>query len=303
MAILEVETTSAQTESSQSAVSWGAILAGAAAAMAVTLVMALLGSGLGLAVVSPWGSSASATTFAVSTVIWLVIMQWVASAFGGYITGRLRTKWTGLHTDEVFFRDTVHGFIAWCVATLLVAVLLSSAIGAVVSQGVQTTTSLVSGAAQGAAQGATQSAGSSNADPTGYFVDLMFRPNAGQAAPPPQGDAAATRSEVTRILIQDAAAGEFPAADKAYLAQMVASRTGLPQADAEKRVNDVLAQIDALKVKAKEAADTARKAALTTALLTVVSLLVGAFIAAVAAAYAGRLRDDNEVVVDIRRQA
>ncbi|WP_018183902.1 hypothetical protein [Kaistia granuli] len=298
MALIEVETTSATSEASQSAVSWSAILAGAAAAMAVTLVMALLGSGLGLSVVSPWsGSGASATTFAVSTVIWLVVMQWVASAFGGYITGRLRTKWTGLHTDEVFFRDTAHGFLAWCVATILVAALLSSAIGAVVSQGVQTTTSLVSGAAQGAAQGATQSSTSGAADPTGYFVDWMFRPTAGAtAAPAPQGDSAAVRSEVTRILIQDTAAGEFPADDKAYLAQTIASRTGIPQADAEKRVNDVLAQIEALKVKAKEAADTARKAALTMSLLTVVSLLVGAFIAAVAAAYAGRLRDDDEVV-------
>jgi hypothetical protein len=304
MAIIEVETTEAVPEASQSAVSWGAILAGAAAAMAVTLVMALLGSGLGLAVVSPWGDSASATTFAVSTVIWLVVMQWVASAFGGYITGRLRTKWTGLHTDEVFFRDTAHGFLAWCIATILVAVLLSSAVSSVVSQGVQSATTLASGAAQGAAQGATQSAGTSNADPTGYFVDLMFRPTPGAATPATpataQDDGAAMRSEVTRILVQDTASGEFPAADKAYLAQLVASRTGIPQADAEKRVDEVLAQIEAAKTKVKEAADTARKAALTTALLTVVSLLVGAFIASVAAAYAGRLRDDDDTIITAR---
>lgn len=297
MAIIEVESSSIAPESSQSAVSWSAILAGAAAAMAVTLVMAILGSGLGLAVVSPWsGSGASATTFAVSTVIWLVIMQWVASGFGGYITGRLRTKWVGLHTDEVFFRDTAHGFIAWCVGTILVAALLSSTLAAVVSGGVQATTSVISGAAQGAAQGASSNA----TDPTGYFVDLMFRP-ADQAAPAqPQGDSAAVRSEVTRILVQDAAAGEFPAADKTYLAQVVASQTGLPQAEAEKRVNDVMGQIDAIKVKAKEAADAARKAGLTMSLLTVVSLLVGAFIAAASAAYAGRLRDDDERL-EIRR--
>jgi len=297
MAIIEVETSQGAPEASQSAVSWGAILAGAAAAMAVTLVMALLGSGLGLAVASPWGSGASVTTFAVSTVIWLVIMQWVASAFGGYITGRLRTQWTGLHNDEVFFRDTAHGFLAWCIATILVAALLSSAVGAVVSQGVQSATTLVSGAAQGAAQGATQSATGSDADPTGYFVDLMFRPTPGTPAPAgAQDDGAAVRSEVTRILIQDTAAGEFPAADKAYLAQLVANRTGIPQAEAETRVNEVLAQIEAAKTKVKEAADTARKAGLTTALLTVVSLLVGAFIASVAAAYAGTLRDDETVL-------
>jgi len=298
MAIIEVESTVPAPESSQSAVSWSAIFAGAAAAIAVTLVMALLGSGLGLAAVSPWsGEGASATTFAVSAVIWIVVTQWVAAGFGGYITGRLRTKWAGLHTDEVFFRDTVHGFIAWCVATVIVVGLLSSAIGSVVSQGVQSTTALVSGAAQGAAQGATSST-SNVGDPSGYFIDLMFRPATQSGATAPvQGDNAAIRGEVSRILLQDAAAGEFPPGDKAYLAQLVASRTGMPQADAEKRVDDVLAQIQTLKDKAKEAADTARKAALTTSLLTVVAMLVGAFIASVAAAYAGSRRDEDTVAI------
>lgn len=244
MAILEVETTTSTPESSQSAVSWSAIFAGAAAAVAVTLVMALLGSGLGLAAVSPWsGHGASATAVAISAVIWLVVTQWIASGFGGYLAGRLRTKWVGVHTDEVFFRDTVHGFIAWCIATVFVVALLTSAIGAAISQGVQSTTALVSGAAQGAAQGATASADGA-ADPSGYFIDLMFRPAAQAGAQPSaQGDNGAMRGEVTRILLQDAASGEFPAGDKDYLAQLVANRTGLPQADAEKRVTDVLAQI------------------------------------------------------------
>jgi heme/copper-type cytochrome/quinol oxidase subunit 2 len=303
MTVIEVETGERRSEAVQSAVSWSAILAGAAAAMAVTLVLALLGSGLGLAVISPWsGSGASATTFAVSTIIWLVIMQWGASGLGGFVTGRLRTRWTGLESDEVFFRDTVHGFLAWCISTLLVAVLLSSAVGAVVSQGVQSATAIASGATQGAAQGAVQSAGDSSADPSGYFVDMMFRQAPGAPSPTgAQDDGTAIRGEVTRILIQDLAGGEFPAADKAYLAELVSNRTGIPQAEAETRVNDVLAQIDAAKTKAKEAADAARKAALTTSLLTVVSLLVGAFIAAVAAAYAGQLRDDESFVPHSRR--
>jgi len=299
MPIIEVETTS-QAESSQSAVSWSAIFAGAAAAMAVTLVMALLGSGLGLAAVSPWsGEGATATTVAVSAVIWFIVTQWIASGFGGFITGRLRTKWTDVDRDEVFFRDTTHGFLAWCVATIFIVGLLSSAVGSVVSQGVQATTSLASGAAQGAAQGAASSDSTSAADPSGYFIDLMFRPTTtpAGAAPAAQSDPAAVRSEVTRILLRDAAAGEFPAADKAYLAQLVASRTGMTQADAEKRVDDVLAQIQAAKDQAKEAADTARKAGLTTTLLTVVAMLVGAFIASVSAAYAGTRRDDESVVL------
>ncbi|MBN9026365.1 MAG: hypothetical protein J0H20_12330 [Rhizobiales bacterium] len=298
MALVEVEAATSTAESPRSAVSWSAIFAGAAAAVAVTIILTLLGSGLGLAAVSPWsGHGASIATVAISAIIWLVVTQWVASGVAGYLAGRLRTKWVGVHTDEVFFRDTAHGFIAWCIATVFVVALLTSAIGAAISQGVQSTTALVSGAAQGAAQGATASADGAG-DPSGYFIDLMFRPAAqAGSAPSAQGDNGAMRAEVTRILLQDAASGEFPAGDKAYLAQLVASRTGLTQADAEKRVTDVLAQIQAAKDKAKEAADAARKAGLTTTLLTVVAMLVGAFIASVAAAYAGSRRDDDAAVL------
>src|SRR5690606_19533593 len=119
----------APVESSSSAVSWGPIVAGALAAATLTFVLMLLGSGLGLTMVSPWsGESASATTFAVSTAIWLVIVQWLSSGLGGYLTGRLRTKWVGIHTDETFFRDTAHGFMAWALATLLVVFVLGSAL-------------------------------------------------------------------------------------------------------------------------------------------------------------------------------
>jgi hypothetical protein len=280
-------------ESSKSAVSWGAIIAGAVVATAVSLLMVLLGSGLGLAVVSPWsGNGVSATTFAVSTAIWIVVVQWVASIFGGYITGRLRTKWVDVHTDEVFFRDTAHGFVAWCLSTLLVAGILSSALTGLVSGGLSATTSVLSGAAQGATQVAGDKA-SSLSDPSGYFIDTLFRPSQPPAPAAAGSDPAAARSEVTRLLANDLASGEVPAADKTYLAQLVSSRTGLPQADAEKRVNDVLAQIDAAKTKAKEAADAARKAGTTLTLLTFLSLLIGAFIASVSAAIGGRIRDED----------
>src|SRR4029079_17235113 len=108
-------------EASQSAIAWGPIFAGAFAAAAATAVLMLLGSGLGLTLISPWsGESVSLTTVAASTAIWIVVVQWLSSAIGGYLSGRLRTKWVGVHTDEVFFRDTAHGFMAWAVSTLLV---------------------------------------------------------------------------------------------------------------------------------------------------------------------------------------
>src|SRR5271169_4162009 len=129
-------------ESAVSAVSWPAIIAGAVAIAAVALILLALGSGLGLSSVSPWPNSGpSATTFGVYAAVWLIIVQWVSAGFGGYLTGRLRTKWVGVHTDEVYFRDTAHGFLAWAIASVLGAILLASP-----------ATSLIGGTASGVSQ-------------------------------------------------------------------------------------------------------------------------------------------------------
>lgn len=289
----------AAVEPSPSAVSWGAIFAGALAAATLTLTLMLLGSGLGLTMASPWaGESASITTFAVSTVIWLVIVQWLSAGFGGYLTGRLRTKRVGIHSDETFFRDTAHGFMAWAVATLLVAGMLGSAMSSAVGTGVRAASTVASGAAMGASAGAAANAGSGSAtDAVSYFVDTLFRPAdpARLAAPEGEGDAAAV-AQASRILTASAAAGEVSSADRAYLGQLVAARTGLSPAEATERVNAVLAQAEAAKVKAQKAADTARKAGALFALLGALSLLVGAFVAGVAAAMGGRQRDDDEAL-------
>jgi len=282
-------------ESSQSAISWGAVFAGAAVAAAVSLALFVLGSGLGFAAVSPWANAGvAAGTFAVSAAIWLVIVQWVASALGGYITGRLRTRWVNVHTDEVFFRDTAHGFLAWCVATIIAALFLSSVAVGTVSTGVKAAGSIISGAAQTASAG-VGAASANGADPAGYLVDTLFRPVADQLPPaqPAPAVAADARGEALRIVASGIANGEMPDADKTYLAQLVASRTGIPAADAEKRVNDMLAAVENAKTQAKEAADAARKAASTTMLLGFLALVIGAFISAVAAALAGRLRDED----------
>src|SRR5690349_12593494 len=129
------------------AVSWGAVIAGAVGAAALSLVLFVLGSGLGLAVVSPWShEDRSGATVTVATIVWLTFMQLAASVLGGYLAGRLRSRWLTVHSNEVFFRDTAHGFLAWAVSTLLMATLLSSAIGATVSAGLKAGTA-VTGAA------------------------------------------------------------------------------------------------------------------------------------------------------------
>lgn len=289
---------SAPVESSSSAVSWGPIIAGVFAASTLTFILMLLGSGLGLSMVSPWsGAGASAATFAVSTAVWLVVVQWISSGVGGYLTGRLRTKWVGIHSDETYFRDTAHGFLAWALATLLVAGVLGSALAAAVSSGVQAVSTVAAGAATGASAGAATKDGGAF-DSTSYYVDALFRPvdPTKPLGANPENDAAAT-AQASRILLASAAnGGEVAADDSAYLAQLVAAHTGLSQADAKARVDTMIAKVKDSKIKAQRAADTARKAGATFALLGALSLVVGAFIAGVAAALGGRQRDDEEAV-------
>jgi hypothetical protein len=92
----------------------------------ITFVLVSLGPALGHVTVSPWSPSGSApTAFGIAAGIWLIVTQWLASGLGGYLAGRLREKWVGIRTDEVLFRDTAHGFLAWALATLIVVTLLT----------------------------------------------------------------------------------------------------------------------------------------------------------------------------------
>src|ERR1035437_6732432 len=293
-----------------SAVSWGAIVAGAAAAAALSLILLMLGIGLGLSSVSPWAhGGVSATTFGVSAILWVTLTQLVASGMGGYLAGRLRTKWVAVHTDEVYFRDTAHGFLAWAVASLATAALLTSVIGSIVSGGIQAGASVAGSAAAATTGGATAAGferGRSGSDggPMGYFVDSLFRKDmsAAAAASAPAGSGAmsggaaerataASPSEVARIFMNSIRTGTLPAEDVRYVGQVVAQRTGLKQQDAEKRVVDTYARVQAELNDARDAADKARKASAYPALWLFISLLIGAFAASLAATYGGRRRD------------
>ena len=274
-------------EARTSAVAWPAIVGGAFAAAALTLILLALGAGFGLASVSPWpGSGATVTTFTAATAVWLIVVQWLASGVGGYLTGRLRTKWVGLHTHEVFFRDTANGFLTWAVATVTGAALLASAASAVMGRTAAVAGNVASGAAAGASQAAAQPGGTATG-PTTYFVDRLYRSD----HPATTGPAADMRAETTRILVTGLGQGGVSATDRAYLAQLVAVRTGLSPADADKRVGTVLAEEKAAEAKLRAAANKARKAGATLSIVTGLSMLVGAFIACVAAALGGRQRD------------
>ena len=244
-------------ESPRSAVCWAAILAGSFVAAATSLILFSLGSGLGLAVPSP-SSGPSVAAFTVTVGIWLIVTQWAASGVGGYMTGRLRTRWANLHTHEVFFRDTAHGFLTWSVSTVIVALLVA-----------------------GAASHAAGSAGRTAADGSGayaYDVDALLR----SPKPDDSPSAPAARAEAARILTVAAATGSASADDRDYLARMVATRTGVSAADAQTRVDAAMADVE-----------KARRSASATSIFTALAMLVGAFIACVAAALGGKLRDEH----------
>ena len=262
-----------------SSVSWGAIVAGAFTACALSIFLIALGAGLGFSVASPWpGDGLSPRMAAIGAGLYLIVVAMLASTVGGYLAGRLRARWTRVHTDEVYFRDTAHGLTAWALATLMTVSVLGFSGLAVVSAGTV-------GATAGLSGGATVAASQPDSDPNAYFVDTLFRTGAAPAPGQPQ-DAAASRDEVGRIVGRSLTRREdLSAADRTYAAQVIAARTGIAQPEAEKRLTETMTQ-------ARAAADAARKAARNLSLWIAASLLAGAFAASFAAAEAGKLRDD-----------
>lgn len=308
MTAINPELHSCYAPSQSHAVSWAAIFAGATGAAVFSMVLLLLGTGIGFSAVSPWSDQgASTTTVGISTLVWMTVVQVLASLLGGYLAGRLRAKWVSVHSHEAYFRDTAHGFLTWAVATLVTATLLSSAVGSIAGGGLKAGASMAGGVATiagtGAAGAAASATGSNStaSDPMGYLTDSLFRAGAGQAPMAPNGSNTATpTAEVGRIFTTSLKNGSLSSADSQYLAQLVAQRTGISPDDAQKRVNDTFAQarqtIGQAKADAKAAADTARKASAALALWLVASLLIGAFTASWAATFGGRLRDGVDKV-------
>lgn len=243
-------------ESTQSAVTWSAVFAGAFVAFGTAFILLALGSGIGMSSVSPYaGAGVTVTTFSIYAAVWLIIVQWLSSGLGGYVTGRLRTKWVDLHDQEVSFRDTAHGLLAWAVAVAL-------------------------GVGLAALGGLTAGKMSTAPDRNGYYVDELFRADK-PTSPTTLPDA---KSQASRILTNSGASTTVSEADKKYLAQLVAGQVGVSATDAEQRVNTVAQQ-------AKGDAEAARKVSARISMYICFSLLIGAFIASAAGAIGGRKRD------------
>lgn len=257
-------------EAHASGVSWSAVIAGAFVTAALYLILLSLGAGLGLSSVSVWSNvGVSAATLGTASILWLILVEIVSSSMGGYLAGRLRTKWTVLHGDEVYFRDTAHGFLAWSVALVVTAALLGSAAAAMIGSPAPSGTAEAEG----------------NLSSNAYFVDALLRTDSAKS----ETDTASLKSEVTTILTLSLKHGDLSGDDKDYLARLVTARTGMDQSAADKRVSDVYAS-------AREATETSRKALAHTLLWIFIGLLIGAFCASFAGTIGGRQRD-NVVII------
>jgi hypothetical protein len=264
--------TSMRTDEHSHGVTWSAIAAGAFATAALSLILLALGTGMGLSAISTWsGAGLSPAGVGAAAIVWLIVVQIIASAIGGYLTGRLRVKWVAVHTHEVFFRDTAHGFLVWAVGLVISAMFFAMLTAAMA-------TSVVRNGSGNSGEGAAAAG-------NGYFVDSLFRAD----RPTTEPNDSLERAEAGAILVHALRQTDLSAQDKAYLAQLVAARTGLDQTAAEQRVSDTVAA-------AREDADNARKAVAHMLYWLFVALLIGAFCASFAATIGGRQRDHVPVV-------
>jgi hypothetical protein len=264
---------SGRNEAHSSGVSWGAVIGGAFVAAAFYLILLALGAGLGLSALSPWSSvGVPAAAVGAAAIVWLIFIEVVACALGGYLTGRLRTKWALVHTDEVYFRDTANGFLAWAVALVISVTLLTSA-GAL----------MVGKSAELRSQAPNNTA-VSPLNPNAYYVDMLFRSDR-----PGSANDAAVRAEASRIMDRAILQDQMPGADRDYLVGIIAAQTGISQPKAEERVATVIAD-------ARQAEDTARKVTAHLLLWFFLALLMGAFSASYAATIGGRQRDHVKAV-------
>ena len=260
-------------------VQWGAIFAGAIIATAISTILTVFGSALGLSLVSAdFSRSSSGTALAIALALWTLWVTVSASMAGGYLAGRMTQPVLDSTADERKVRDGAHGLVVWATGTLLVVFL---------------TTSSLFGAARTAANGIA-SAGSgvvslvsSQADQMGLALDNVTRAS-GQAPV-----TAEERDQASRIFVNALANGRLEQGDRDYLASRLAARANISEQDAQKRIDDAYAKLNQAKETAKQAAEKARKIAILAAFLTAAGLLVSGAAAWWAAGMGGQHRDEE----------
>jgi hypothetical protein len=282
-------------------VDWGPIILGTLGALAIMVVLMTFGGALGLSVTSaqPY-AGLSAKALAVLAGLYAVLVHVASFSAGGYLAGRLRTPWVTSDTVESHFRDGGHGFAVWALGVVLGAVFAASGVSAVLKTAVGATTAVASAGVAGAAAN-PQTPGALSTQPTDYAIDRLLAPAPGSTAAPAGGPAAGSRADlaapIARALAANANNPQLDARDRAALASLVSQRTGLPQAEAEKRVDEAFTELKAAEQKARDAADKARKAALIAGFLAAATMAIGAAAACAGAALGARHRDERTLVV------
>lgn len=265
-------------------VDWAAILAGGIFALAVSFLLISFGASLGLSLASPYrGEGISAAWFAIAAGIWLAWVMVVGFGAGGYLCGRMRRRAGDANPDEVEARDGIHGLMVWATGAIVGTVLAASGAGGFISVGAS------------AANTVTELAG--DALSTDYFADMMLRDSAtdGAAASGPEAAdiAPAVQQEIATIITRGVTTGEMIERDRSYLAEIVAANTSLEQDAARTRVDETVAEIDAARAAARDAAEQARIAGVIFAFIAASTLLIGAVTAFFAAAAGGHHRDQG----------
>lgn len=283
---------------------WSPILAGAIGAAALSFLLLTFGSAVGLSLTSPWPETgARLWVVGLAVAWWMVLVQIGSFAAGGYLAGRMRSRWGDSGTSEGAFRDSTHGFMVWAVG-----VLMGAAVLAIVSLGTAKTVA-ESGAV--VAAGAASKPGAIATGPADYAADLLLRPQPAAAPSAPTTTTTTTvessrpmnaianddalRAETNRIFTAAIKNRALTERERTYLTQVVATRTGLPQADAQRRVDAAVTEARDLELKAREQAEKARKSAVIAAFIAAASLLISLIAAITAAALGGKHRDENRI--------
>lgn len=286
-------------------VQWGAVILGALGATAISMVLLTFGAGLGLSATSaqPY-AGASAKAMAVIAALYTAITMVAAFGAGGYITGRMRLPATQ-ELAEHEFRDGAHGFAVWALGIVIGGIVAISGISGAAKTAIQATAAVTGAAAAGAASNPALGQAALSMTPTDYAIDRLMAPapaGAAGGAPAPGAPAANAPSRadmtapMTRIFAASLKSGQLDPRDRTTLVQMVMQQTGLPQAEAEKRVDDAYTELKAAEQKVRDAADKARKAALITAFATAATLLLGCAAACAGATAGAKHRAENTAV-------
>jgi hypothetical protein len=236
----------------------------------------------------PEASGLSIWGLVIATAWWAVMVEIGSFFAGGYLAGRMRMRWGTGTPDESSFRDGAHGFMVWAVGVVLGAFVLAWAGGATLKTATQAAATM-----SGAAAGVASNASNPGAE---YATDMLLRPTPrAQTAGASNQDSTALRNEVRRIFASTISNRELTERDRDYLAQVVSSRTGLSQDEAQSRVDSTIQDVQKFETQVRQKAETARKYGLISGFLAAASLLIGLAAAVGGAHLGGRHRDEGTV--------